>query len=146
MDNVDNTSTSGSMGSGRPMTTTQRELDMLVELTKLRSEVVAMKEARELQAREYERRLDALNHENARVQSAQDTFLPREVYEATESANRKWRNEISTVITELTTASNADKAAAQQAREAQTRQFTQLIAGVGLFLTVLVFLLNYVLK
>ena len=146
MDNVDNTSTSGSMGSGRPMTTTQRELDMLVELTKLRSEIVAMKDAIKLQAIEYERRLENLNHENARVQSAQDTFLRREVYDAKENELDKWRKEVSTALTKMESTMIADKATAQTAREAQTRQFTQLIAGVGLFLTIMTFAFNFIIR
>jgi hypothetical protein len=36
----------------------------------------------EKQALEYERRLGTLNHEAARLQSMQETYLPRAVYEA----------------------------------------------------------------
>jgi hypothetical protein len=34
-----------------------------------------------LQAKEYERRLDGLNHETERIKNIQTTYMPKEVYE-----------------------------------------------------------------
>jgi hypothetical protein len=98
MDNVDNISTSGNMGQPHVSGPSQREHDIIVEITKLRSEVVQIREARDKQALEYERRLEALNHENARVQSAQDTFLPRETYEAASEGLRLYREGTATKL------------------------------------------------
>jgi hypothetical protein len=48
----------------------------------LEERIAAGKEALILQAQEYQRRLDILNGEAERLKNMQETYLPRETYEA----------------------------------------------------------------
>ena len=43
-------------------------------------EVRALREARDLQAKEYERRLEMLNHEAVQLKAMQGTYVPRETH------------------------------------------------------------------
>jgi len=44
-------------------------------------EVKALREARDLQAKEYERRLEMLNHEATQLKAMQSSYVPRETHE-----------------------------------------------------------------
>ena len=59
-----------------------RELKHLRELIETKHDMStnALEKALELQAREYMRRLDDLNHEAERLRIMQTTYLPREIY------------------------------------------------------------------
>jgi len=58
-------------------------INKICALEKLTNEQFeALETARDLQAQEYARRLDLLNHEADRLRSMQATYLPREVYES----------------------------------------------------------------
>lgn len=153
MDNVDNLSTASNMAPNRPPSITHRELETAIELAKLRSEIVAMKEARDLQAAEYERRLELLNHENARIKDAQDQFLSKDVYEARHEDLVHSRDTMAITLTEIKAAIDAqrtareeDKRQAQMARESMARQFTIVLGIVGLAITALTFVLNYIIQ
>lgn len=69
---------------------TQAQLDAFKELVETRFDYV--NKALELQAREYERRLEDLNHAHARAQEALNTFVSIDKYESnveSETAARK---------------------------------------------------------
>ncbi len=55
--------------------------DLRVEVARIQEHLRATDAALSLQAKEYERRLDALNHAHAEARSILTTYLPREVYE-----------------------------------------------------------------
>ena len=59
--------------------------DIEVRLARLEvsvaGEIRALREARDLQAKEYERRLETLNHEAAQLKSMQSSYVPRETYD-----------------------------------------------------------------
>ena len=59
--------------------------DIEVRLARLEvlvaGEVRALREARDLQAKEYERRLEMLNHEATQLKAMQGTYVPRETHE-----------------------------------------------------------------
>ena len=46
-----------------------------------------------IQAKEYERRLDALNHEAQRINTAAATSIPREVFETFLKGDAAWKNQ-----------------------------------------------------
>lgn len=58
-------------------------------LAVLETIVAERDKARSLQAKEYERRLESLNHEAAKLASMQATYLPREVWEGVAEDIRK---------------------------------------------------------
>jgi hypothetical protein len=80
----------------------------------------AAKSALDLQAREYERRLDTLNHAHEDARRAQADTVPREMFEAFKAENQKWQ----TTVTE----------ALAEARGAAARQ-TALFAGLLALMT-----------
>ena len=82
----------------------------------------AAKLALDLQAKEYERRLDTLNHAHADALRAQAATVPRETFEAFKAENQKWQ----TTVTE----------ALAEARGAAARQ-TALFAGLLALMTLL---------
>jgi len=55
----------------------------------IKSKLKAINKARKLQAKEYERRLEALNHEAAQLKDMQATYTPREVFDRTIAELRK---------------------------------------------------------
>lgn len=57
-----------------------------------------MNVALRLQAIEYERRLEGLNHEQARLASDRERFVAREVYETAESSLSVWRDGVNRAI------------------------------------------------
>ena len=54
------------------------KIDALKEL--IENRFIALDEARELQAREYERRLEILNHEAEQLKEMQNTYVKQETY------------------------------------------------------------------
>jgi len=56
------------------------ELDVAVLKTTIKKDKDSVDLARELQAREYERRLDGLNGESDRLKHMQGTYVPRETH------------------------------------------------------------------
>lgn len=54
-------------------------------------EVAGVAKALELQAKEYERRLEDLNHSHAEAQRVLATYLPREVYERAHNEVVEWQ-------------------------------------------------------
>lgn len=60
-------------------------------IVRLEERLKSNRRARRLQAKEYERRLAELNHENARLLARDAIFLPREVFDGyvTEAAARE---------------------------------------------------------
>lgn len=61
-------------------TSLEREIAHIKEL--FRAELDAVKMAKELQAKEYERRLEILNGEAEQLRDMQATYVPRETFEA----------------------------------------------------------------
>lgn len=57
----------------------------------------ATDEARKLQAAEYERRLDALNGEQARIAQSQATYISREIWEAFQKEHRALTERMATI-------------------------------------------------
>lgn len=57
----------------------------------LRVERHNVETALKLQAAEYERRLDVLNHSHQRADRVQTTYLPREVFDRFETQSMAWR-------------------------------------------------------
>ena len=60
----------------------------------LRQQLIDMEQARTIQAREYERRLDALNGEQARLAADRERFVSRELYEQAFHEWRLWRDAV----------------------------------------------------
>ena len=74
---------------------------ILAEESKRRDDLRAEdRRALDIQAREYERRLDALNHEHARLDKAQLAYVPRETYEHFMEETREWRGRVETFMSE----------------------------------------------
>ena len=67
-------------------------------LTRLEEWYSAVNRAIELQATEYARRLEELNHENRRVADRDKMFLPRETFDQFEGELRNWRYSVNTTI------------------------------------------------
>lgn len=77
---------------------------LLDERTRYEREILStrenlLKDAKELQAREYERRLSELNHAHDEAMENWRTSLPREVFEAFQSEFRTWRDGVNTTMT-----------------------------------------------
>ncbi len=68
---------------------------LLVRLTRLEERFLAASHALPLQAAEYERRLDALNHENARVAKVTEHTVSRELFDAKQDEMLLWRTTMS---------------------------------------------------
>lgn len=69
--------------------------------TLFEQKLLAAEKALQLQALEYERRLEALNHAHAEAVKVQNTYVPRELFEqrgrdwlAKREEDMKWRDEI----------------------------------------------------
>ena len=71
-------------------------IECLREITNIRLEAVA--KALEIQAAEYLRRLDDLNHENERVETAQNKSVSRDIYDA---GHRDHDNKMNAITKEL---------------------------------------------
>jgi len=56
-------------------------------------------EALKLQAREYERRLESLNGEQARIAKTQETYISREIWERFVDEDRQWKSRIEISLT-----------------------------------------------
>jgi len=97
----------------------------VTEIAKLRVELTD--KALQLQRIEYERRLDLLNHEQARLAADRERFLPRELYDANNRDQRQWRDSVNTWI-----AANQGKSTGQQATVAA------IYAAAGFIVTLIV--------
>lgn len=82
-----------------------REIERLeklndTKLAALRTEIIvtlsSQAAALQLQAKEYERRLQDLNHSHQQAVERYSTFLPREIYETSQKDFRGWQNTIDT--------------------------------------------------
>jgi hypothetical protein len=62
----------------------------------LEQRLLALERAIALQAMEYSRRLEELNHAHAQQVQAQATYIGREVYEGYVKEERSWREKVST--------------------------------------------------
>lgn len=92
-----------------------------LEIKHLKELGVEKDKALALQAKEYERRLEALNGEAERLRTMQASYLPREVYD---SERKEVNSKLQTLI---------DK---------QNRQ-AGWVAAFGVVMTIAIFLLNY---
>lgn len=72
----------------------QHVLDLEKQIAVLQTELRCMEEARELQAREYERRLGELNHAHAQEIVRNAASVPRELWETRNMQMDKWMREI----------------------------------------------------
>jgi DNA repair exonuclease SbcCD ATPase subunit len=77
---------------------------LLDERTRYEREILStrenlLKEAKELQAKEYERRLTELNHAHESAMENWRTSLPREVFDAHLTEFRTWRDSVNTSMT-----------------------------------------------
>lgn len=88
------------------------------------------KDALELQATEYERRLSALNHEAEQLRRMQATYLPREVYEAEARELRTRAETLKLGATELAAQQFATAARVAGLAEGQTWLIRLLIGAV----------------
>ena len=116
-----------------------------------------------LQAKEYERRLETLNHENARILDAQSTYVRKDNFE---SAHKELglrldagmheqdvrRDEMLRRIAELEKASIALRAITEEKEKAlvllqtdHSRRLTLTMWGIGLAITILNIALGFVL-
>ena len=106
----------------------------------------SVEKALELQAREYERRLDDLNHAHKQAVETQATFVSREVYDAYVASQlaaadlerrdkQKWRDEV-----------QQELASSRGATLAQQRTVTIIVSVGGLLLAGTIFFLNYIIK
>jgi hypothetical protein len=64
---------------------------LLAKIDLVRADLVAADKARELQAKEYERRLSDLNGEHRRLDSVQATYVRNDIYEKDREELRKER-------------------------------------------------------
>jgi len=67
-------------------------------IARLEEKFIASEEAKKLQAIEYERRLETLNHSHAQSLEAQSRTVPREVYDRDREVTDRWRNEVRELI------------------------------------------------
>jgi chromosome segregation ATPase len=77
------------------------------EIAKLRTEIAVLQQqirglenARDLQAKEYQRRLEELNHAHAKAEARNAEYLPRELFESTINEFRMWRREVDKTLSE----------------------------------------------
>lgn len=73
----------------------KRERKRLVAIARLEEQRRSEKFARKLQRREMERRLEALNHEAARIKEAADHSVSRELFDAKLSEVGRWQGAVS---------------------------------------------------
>lgn len=79
-----------------------------------------------LQAKEYERRLETLNHENARILSAQDTYLRKDNYE---SGKKELEQRIDTLVREFSQRFESQANLSATNRDATNARITNLEQG-----------------
>lgn len=68
--------------------------ELLVEVAVLNIKVEERDKALKVQASEYERRLDDLNHAHAEAQRVLNTYLPREIHEKSQTEFRLWQTSV----------------------------------------------------
>lgn len=68
--------------------------ELLVEIAVLKTKNDEREKALIKQASEYERRLEILNHAHQEAQRVLNTYLPREIYEKSQSELRNWQVEV----------------------------------------------------
>ena len=88
------------------------------------------REALKLQAAEYERRLDNLNHEHARIAATQITYVSREIWDRAEKEDRDWKNKMDVYAGTLLSRSEFD--AYRQATDRALRLKEGESHGIGL--------------
>ena len=71
-----------------------RPEELLVRIAVLEERVKNRDEALQLQAKEYERRLEVLNHAHAQAEEKNRNYVTREVYDGTVREWTVWRNSI----------------------------------------------------
>ena len=76
-------------------------VDLEHRLTALETRADAAAAALKSQAVEYERRLDLLNNENARILAVQSHSVSSDVYEVQAASWREWRRGVDAAITRL---------------------------------------------
>ena len=64
-----------------------------VRIAVLEATIAHLREARDLQAKEYERRLQDLNHAHTQAEEKYREYLPRATYEKSEGERREWQRE-----------------------------------------------------
>lgn len=85
--------------------------NLKTEVAVLKEKIVCLISARDLQAAEYHRRLDELNHAHAKAEQKNADYLPRELFEQTIRELSGWRHEVDKELAE-TRGSKAGIAAA----------------------------------
>lgn len=77
------------------------------EVAVLQARLEEKEVALSLQAKEYERRLDDLNHAHALAKDALSTYIPREVYEKFVQDMSEWQKSVDIDRSQLTTKNTA---------------------------------------
>jgi hypothetical protein len=72
--------------------------ELLVEIAVLKTKNDEREKALSIQALEYERRLDVLNHAHAEAQRVLNTYLPREIYDKGMDTLRLWQTSVTTQL------------------------------------------------
>jgi hypothetical protein len=80
---------------------TSREHELTTRVTVLEEQLKAMREAKELQAKEYERRLTDLNHAHERQVEDQATFVSADKFEGFQGEINQWRNTVTITLADL---------------------------------------------
>jgi len=86
----------------------------------------ALREARDLQAIEYERRLGALNHENERILQAQNRALSNEKFDGFLKAYEEWKRTVDRYVSTM----EASSVSVEKDR-ARLRQLVVISIGVA---------------
>ena len=73
--------------------------DESLEIVALREQLQGIREARDLQAKEYERRLGELNHAHARAEASSQHFVPRELHDKTIAVLTEKVDQVATRLT-----------------------------------------------
>jgi len=68
--------------------------ELKTQIAVLQEKIASMQEAKVLQAKEYERRLEELNHAHAKAEQRNADYLPRELFERTMEELRLWRERV----------------------------------------------------
>ena len=68
--------------------------DPQTRISVLEERIRGMEQARALQATEYERRLDDLNHAHEQARQTLATYLPRDVFEKVEQGWTAWKSKV----------------------------------------------------
>jgi hypothetical protein len=86
------------------------EQDLILKVAVLEERIANAKETLDKQAKEYERRLDELNHAHERSIEDKLEFLEKSVYEKSEDEHDQWRRAVATRL-DVMAGKDATKAA-----------------------------------